>query len=305
MCRARRRSRRWPRRCRRTPSPGCDIWASGRRRRATSRRGLRPWCRCDQASWHAFGIRASPPRTIMRLGRSRSLRCHPPRRERNIRPTPEFIRSQTKSTRGGPMNTTLRVTTFAASCLMAGLLGVNFEAAAPAAAQGAEPVSKTCRVGPRSREVPIQKTEPFKMFDNLYHVGPCYVASWVLTTPQATSCSTRRRSPSSTERWRTSRRSASIRGTSNTSSSTMANSTMSAARSDCRNSPARASMAVAGRLEDDRRHCRQARQPRHRQAERHAEARHGNEGRRYARRSAIRISASSTPPGHTPGNLSI
>ena len=64
-----------------------------------------------------------------------------------------------------------------------GSLGVNFEAAAPAAAQGAEPVSKTCRVGPRSREVPIQKTEPFKMFDNLYHVGPCYVAVYLLTTP--------------------------------------------------------------------------------------------------------------------------
>ena len=82
------------------------------------------------------------------------------------------------------MNTTLRITAFAASCLTAALLGVNFEAAAPAAAQGAEPVSKTCREGPRSREIPIQKTEPFKMFDNLYHVGPCYVAVYLLTTPE-------------------------------------------------------------------------------------------------------------------------
>jgi metallo-beta-lactamase class B len=47
-----------------------------------------------------------------------------------------------------------------------------------------KPMSKTCRVGPRSREVEIQKIEPFKMFDNLYHVGPCYVAVYLLTTPQ-------------------------------------------------------------------------------------------------------------------------
>ena len=40
------------------------------------------------------------------------------------------------------MNTTLRVTTFAASCLMAAALGINFEAASPASAQPAEPVSK-------------------------------------------------------------------------------------------------------------------------------------------------------------------
>ena len=81
------------------------------------------------------------------------------------------------------MNNFLRITTFAASCALAAGLGLNLEAASPAAAQGAEPVSKTCRVGPRSREIPIQKTEPFKMFDNLYHVGPCYVGVYLLTTP--------------------------------------------------------------------------------------------------------------------------
>ena len=81
------------------------------------------------------------------------------------------------------MNRIVRITTFAASCALAAGLGINLEAAAPAAAQGAEPVSKTCREGPRSREIPIQKTEPFKMFDNLYHVGPCYVAVYLLTTP--------------------------------------------------------------------------------------------------------------------------
>jgi len=47
-----------------------------------------------------------------------------------------------------------------------------------------EPVSKTCREGPREREPEIQKIEPFKVFDNLYHVGPCYVSAWILTTPQ-------------------------------------------------------------------------------------------------------------------------
>ena len=47
-----------------------------------------------------------------------------------------------------------------------------------------DPLEKTCRIGPRSREVEIQKMEPFKVFDNLYHVGPCYVSSWVLKTPQ-------------------------------------------------------------------------------------------------------------------------
>src|SRR6266704_5213787 len=47
-----------------------------------------------------------------------------------------------------------------------------------------DPLEKICRIGPRSREVEIQKIEPFKVFDNLYHVGPCDVSSWILTTPQ-------------------------------------------------------------------------------------------------------------------------
>ena len=97
---ARRRSRHWPRRCRRTPSPGCDISASGRRRRATSRRGLRPWCRCDRASWRAFRIRAS----------ARNIDAFWGEVEPSLSPTPgsvisgngDFIRSQTKSTREDP-----------------------------------------------------------------------------------------------------------------------------------------------------------------------------------------------------------
>ena len=91
-----------------------------------------------------------------------------------------------------------------ASCLMAAsfvgpaALAQNAEAeaaaarasAAAAAARAVAQVSpndaleKICRIGPRSREVEIQKIEPFKVFDNLYHVGPCYVTSWILTTPQ-------------------------------------------------------------------------------------------------------------------------
>ena len=91
-----------------------------------------------------------------------------------------------------------------ASCLVAaGLIGhaafaqnaAAEAAAAKAAAQAAadrakaqtspnDPLEKICRIGPRSRETEIQKIEPFKAFDNLYHVGPCYVDSWVLTTPQ-------------------------------------------------------------------------------------------------------------------------
>ena len=47
-----------------------------------------------------------------------------------------------------------------------------------------DPLEKICWLGPRSRETEIQKMEPVKVFDNLYHVGPCYVDSWILTTPQ-------------------------------------------------------------------------------------------------------------------------
>jgi len=31
--------------------------------------------------------------------------------------------------------------------------------------------------------VAFQKIEPFKVFDNLYYVGPGYVSVWLLTTP--------------------------------------------------------------------------------------------------------------------------
>jgi hypothetical protein len=46
----------------------------------------------------------------------------------------------------------------------------------------AEPLSKTYRVT-RADDVEFQKIEPFKVFDNLYYVGPGYVSLWLLTTP--------------------------------------------------------------------------------------------------------------------------
>jgi glyoxylase-like metal-dependent hydrolase (beta-lactamase superfamily II) len=53
-----------------------------------------------------------------------------------------------------------------------------------AAAQTAtEPLSKTYRVT-RADDVEFQKIEPFKVFDNLYYVGPGYVSVWLLTTPE-------------------------------------------------------------------------------------------------------------------------
>jgi metallo-beta-lactamase class B len=74
------------------------------------------------------------------------------------------------------------MTLLMAGCILPALLGADV--GGTALAQTAEPVSKTCREGPRAREIEIQKIEPFKMFDNLYHVGPCYVDSYLLTTPQ-------------------------------------------------------------------------------------------------------------------------
>src|SRR5215471_13069958 len=91
-----------------------------------------------------------------------------------------------------------------ASCLMAASFigpaayaqNAEAEAAAARAAAAAaqaranaqtsanDPLEKICRIGPRSRETQIQMIEPFKAFDNLYHVGPCFVDSWILTTPQ-------------------------------------------------------------------------------------------------------------------------
>jgi metallo-beta-lactamase class B len=52
-----------------------------------------------------------------------------------------------------------------------------------AAQETTEPLSKTYRVT-RAADVEFQKIEPFKVFDNLYYVGPGYVSVWLLTTPE-------------------------------------------------------------------------------------------------------------------------
>jgi len=82
------------------------------------------------------------------------------------------------------MGTAGRVMMCTAGCLMAAAWGASLSGGAAADAQGAaEPLSKACRVT-RADDVELQKIEPFKLFDNLYYVGPCYVSVWLVTTPQ-------------------------------------------------------------------------------------------------------------------------
>src|SRR5258705_1253484 len=82
------------------------------------------------------------------------------------------------------MRTTRRVMMIAASCLVAVALNANVSGTAAAPEQaGSEPLSKTYRVT-RAKDVEFQKIAPFKVFDNLYYVGPGYVSVWLLTTPQ-------------------------------------------------------------------------------------------------------------------------
>ena len=72
------------------------------------------------------------------------------------------------------MRNPIRAMMLAATCL-----------GSPAFAAGqtaAEPLSKTYRIT-RADDVEFQKIEPFKVFDNLYYVGPGYVSVWLLTTP--------------------------------------------------------------------------------------------------------------------------
>jgi hypothetical protein len=73
------------------------------------------------------------------------------------------------------MRTCIRSLMFAAACL-----GISLFASGQTAP---EPLSKTYRVT-RANDVEFQKIEPFKVFDNLYYVGPGYVSVWLLTTPE-------------------------------------------------------------------------------------------------------------------------
>jgi metallo-beta-lactamase class B len=81
------------------------------------------------------------------------------------------------------MRTTGRVMMLAGACLTAAAFAAGPGAGTSAAQTAAEPLSKTCRVT-RADDVELQKIEPFKVFDNLYYVGPCYVSVWLVTTPQ-------------------------------------------------------------------------------------------------------------------------
>src|SRR5215510_3127374 len=79
------------------------------------------------------------------------------------------------------MNNSIRVTALAVACALVVFAGGN--RGTPAFAQTTpEPLSKTYRVT-RADDVEFQKIEPFKVFDNLYYVGPGYVSVWLLTTP--------------------------------------------------------------------------------------------------------------------------
>lgn len=83
------------------------------------------------------------------------------------------------------MRATRRIIAFAAASFTAGFLLLG-NLAIPAAAEqvpNGEPLSKTYRVT-RAKDVEFQKIAPFKVFDNLYYVGPGYVSVWLLTTPE-------------------------------------------------------------------------------------------------------------------------
>lgn len=82
------------------------------------------------------------------------------------------------------MRTSIRTIMLAATSLAALLLIGNLGSPAFAGGQTAsEPLSKTYRVT-RASDVEFQKIEPFKVFDNLYYIGPGYVSVWLLTTPE-------------------------------------------------------------------------------------------------------------------------
>src|SRR5882672_7056977 len=67
----------------------------------------------------------------------------------------------------------------AVACLLNGNLGIRNAAAQQAPKQ--ETLSETYRVT-RANDVEFQKIAPFKVFDNLYYVGPGYVGVWLIPT---------------------------------------------------------------------------------------------------------------------------
>jgi metallo-beta-lactamase class B len=82
------------------------------------------------------------------------------------------------------MRNSRNAATLAATCFVLALSSGNLQHPVVAAGQTAtEPLSKTYRVT-RADDVEFQKIEPFKVFDNLYYVGPGYVSVWLLTTAE-------------------------------------------------------------------------------------------------------------------------
>lgn len=80
------------------------------------------------------------------------------------------------------MRTMKRAMTLAPLCLII-LVGVYLAAEAPARA-GQDSRSRGQRLAEERDNIELQKVPPFKLFDNLYHVGNGSVASWLMTTDQ-------------------------------------------------------------------------------------------------------------------------
>ena len=81
------------------------------------------------------------------------------------------------------MRNSKRDMVLAAACAAIALSSGSLRSPILAAGQTAtEPLSKAYRVT-RANDVEFQKIEPFKVFDNLYYVGPGFVSVWLLTTP--------------------------------------------------------------------------------------------------------------------------
>src|SRR3954468_13997338 len=77
--------------------------------------------------------------------------------------------------------TMTRMMVFAAASLAA-MLMLNGISSTFAAEPKKEELSESYR-GSQRDNVEYQKIAPFKLFDNLYYVGPGFVSSWLIPTP--------------------------------------------------------------------------------------------------------------------------
>lgn len=82
------------------------------------------------------------------------------------------------------MKTTNRAMTVVMTCLaLTLLLNVRSSGQAPAGPAPGETLSQSYR-GSQSKNIEYQKIAPFKVFDNLYYVGPGFVSVWLIPTNQ-------------------------------------------------------------------------------------------------------------------------